>query len=185
MIERRREAGIAVAAGHDFRFRPDLEADLPERAPIFVCCATGKENSRAIDLLRQFGKNRAQTSGVVSRKFDGGSFPCSRMRNSAAGSFGYSFNQYPGGFRSAAFHPEDALTGFHDSLCITVLPGNLKAQLRNAHVGCRSWADQAARIARSATRSHNCEPKLACKRLPVLHFGCTSVRLPSFRVFVS
>ena len=63
MIERRREAGITVAACHDFRFRPDLEADLPERGAVFVCCATGKENSSAIDLLRQLGKNRAQTLG--------------------------------------------------------------------------------------------------------------------------
>ena len=44
------------------------------------------------------------------------------MRNSAPGCrFGYGFDQYPGGFRAAAFHPEDALTGFHDWLCITVL----------------------------------------------------------------
>jgi hypothetical protein len=38
-----------------------------------------------------------------------------------AGCIGYRFYQYPGGFRAAAFHPEDALTGFHDWLCITVL----------------------------------------------------------------
>jgi hypothetical protein len=33
----------------------------------------------------------------------------------------YSFDEHPGGFRSAAFNPEDALTGFHDSLCLAVL----------------------------------------------------------------
>ena len=31
MIERRRQTGIAVAASHDFRVWPDLEADLPQR----------------------------------------------------------------------------------------------------------------------------------------------------------
>jgi len=34
---------------------------------------------------------------------------------------GHSFDKRPGGFRAAAFHPEDALTGFHDWVCITVL----------------------------------------------------------------
>ena len=71
MIERRRESGIAVAARHDFRFRPDLEADLPQRVTVFGCCATGKENSSAIDLLRQFGKDRAQTVGRGESKIRG------------------------------------------------------------------------------------------------------------------
>ena len=120
MIERRREAGIAVAARHDFRFRPDLETDLPERGTVFGCCATGKENSSAIDLLRQFGKDRAQTLGcseakirrlqftlLQSAKFPTGIIPTCRD---------YSFDQRPGGFRAAAFHTEDAFTVFHDWL---------------------------------------------------------------------
>src|SRR5262245_36322675 len=54
VIERSRQTRIAVAAGHYFRVRPDLETDLPERAAIFFRCATCQENSRAIDFLRQF-----------------------------------------------------------------------------------------------------------------------------------
>ena len=34
---------------------------------------------------------------------------------------GYSFNEHPGSFCSAAFDPEDAFTGFHDALCIAVV----------------------------------------------------------------
>jgi hypothetical protein len=71
MIKCRREAGFAVAARHDFRFRPDLEADLPQRVTIFGCSATGKENSSAIDLFRQFGKDRAQTLGRGEAKVRG------------------------------------------------------------------------------------------------------------------
>ena len=57
MIKRRREAGITVAARHDFRVWPDLKTDFSEHATVFLRCATRKENSRAIDLLRQFGKD--------------------------------------------------------------------------------------------------------------------------------
>ena len=74
MIERRCEAGITVAARHDFRFRPDLEADLPERGAVFGCCATGKENSSAIDLGRQVGKDRAQTLGYEPRGVNAGTW---------------------------------------------------------------------------------------------------------------
>ena len=34
----------------------------------------------------------------------------------ARASAGYSFNEYPGGFRPATFYPENALTGFHNWL---------------------------------------------------------------------
>ena len=122
MIESRREPGIAVAARHDFRFRPDLEADLPQRATVFGCCATGKENSSAIDLPRQLGKDRPQTLGRGEAKIRGLQFSLLQNVKFRAGCIGYRFYQYPGGFRAAAFHPEDALTGFHDWLCITVLP---------------------------------------------------------------
>src|SRR5216117_2275946 len=71
MIERRCEAGITVAARHYFRFRPDLEADLPQLATVFGCGATSKENSSAIDLPRQFGKDRAQTLGRGEAKIRG------------------------------------------------------------------------------------------------------------------
>ena len=125
MIERRREARIAVAASHDFRFRPDLETDLPQRVTVFGCCATGKENSSAIDLRRQFGKDRAQTLGRGEAKIRGLQFSMLQNAKFPTGIIptcrGYGFDQRPGGFRAAAFHPEDALTGFHDWLCITVL----------------------------------------------------------------
>ena len=123
MIKCRREAGFAVAARHDFRFRPDLEADLPQRVTIFGCCATGKENSSAIDLLRQFGKDRAQTLGRREAKVRGLQFSLLQNAKFPTGIAdpGYGFDQRPGSFGTAAFHSEDALTGFHSWLCITVL----------------------------------------------------------------
>src|SRR5205814_7669296 len=57
MIERRCEAGITVAARHDFRFRPDLEADLPPRSPVFCCCSTAETNSSETGLPRQLVKS--------------------------------------------------------------------------------------------------------------------------------
>src|SRR5215211_2768964 len=126
MIERRREAGITVAARHDFRLRPDVEADLPERATVFGCCATGKKNSSAIDLPREFGKDRAQTLGRGEAKIRGLQFSLLQNGPLRAGvsAPGYSFSKHPGGFCAAAFHPEDALTGFHDWLCIAALNVN-------------------------------------------------------------
>src|SRR6266511_4070236 len=120
MIECRREAGIAVAARHDFRFRPDLEADLPERATIFLRSATGKENSSAIDLRRQLGKDRAQTLGRGEAKIRGLQFSLLQNTKFPTGITdpAYSFDKRPGGFRAAAFHSEDALTGFHDCLSL-------------------------------------------------------------------
>ena len=124
MIKRRREAGIAVAARHDFRFQPDLEADSPERVTVFGRCATGKENSSAIDLRRQFGKDRTQTFRRGEAKIRGLQFSLLQNAKFPTGITdpGYGFDQRPGGFRAAAFHSEDALTLFHDWLCLTVLP---------------------------------------------------------------
>ena len=121
MIEPRCKARIAIATGHDFRFWPNLEADLSERATVFGCCATCKENSSAIDLRRQFGKDRAQTLRRGEAKIRGLQFSLLQNSKFRDGCIGYRFYQYPGGFRAAAFHPKDALTGFHDGLCITVL----------------------------------------------------------------
>ena len=106
-----------------------------ERATVFLCRATGQENARAIDLLRKLCKNRAQTLGrgepkIRRRQFsvlENAKFPAGINRPA-----GYSFDQHPGGFRSAAFNPEDALTGFHDSLCLAVL-----ARLVKASIPCR------------------------------------------------
>jgi hypothetical protein len=42
---------------------------------------------------------------------------------------GYSFYKDPGGFCTAAFYPEDALTGFHDCFMLSRFSGNLKALL--------------------------------------------------------
>ena len=122
MIERRCEAGITIAARHDFRFRPDLEADLPQRATVFGCCATGKKNSSAIDSRRQFGKDRVQTLGRGEAKIRSLQFSLLQNTKFRAGCIGYHFYQYPGGFRAAAFHPEDALIGFHDSYCRAGVP---------------------------------------------------------------
>ena len=120
MIESRREPGIAVAARHDFRFRPDLEADLPQRVTVFGCSTTGEKNASAIDLLRQFGKDRAQTFRRGEAKIRGLQFSLLQNAKFPTGITdpGYSFDQRPGGFRTAAFHSEDALTVFHDWLSL-------------------------------------------------------------------
>ena len=120
MIERRREAGSAVAARHDFRFRPDLKADLPERVTVFGCSATCKENSSAIDLLGQFGKDRAQTLGRGEAKIRGLQFSLLQNAKVPTGiaDAEHGFDQRPGGFGTAAFHPEDPLTVLHDWLSL-------------------------------------------------------------------
>src|SRR5580765_6851428 len=102
MIERRRQPGITVAARHDFRFRPDLEADLSERVTVFGCCTTGKENSSAIDLLRQFSKDRPQTLGRGEAKIRGLQFSLLQNAKFPTGITdpGYGFDQRPGGFRA-------------------------------------------------------------------------------------
>ena len=63
MIKRRRQPRLTVTASDDSRFWPNPEADFLEQAPIFLRAATGEENSRASNFLRQLGKNRAQTPG--------------------------------------------------------------------------------------------------------------------------
>src|SRR5439155_3571568 len=98
MIERRCEAGITVAARHDFRFRPDLEADLPKRATVFLRSATSKKYSSVIDLRRQFGKDRAQTLGRGEAKIRGLQFSLLQNAKFRAGRIGYSFYKHPGGF---------------------------------------------------------------------------------------
>src|SRR6516162_8770874 len=120
MIERCCEAGVAVAARNDFSVLPYLETDLLERAAVFLRSATGKENSGAINLLWQLGKNHAQTLGRREAKIRWGEFSLvddvkfpawitPRLR-------GYRFYEYPGGFRAAAFDPKNALAGFHHFL---------------------------------------------------------------------
>ncbi len=123
MIEGRCESGVAVAARHNFGIRPDLETDLFERTPIFLCAATRKENSGAIDLFWQHSKNHAQTlarreAKIRWRQFslvDDVKFPTGITDP------GYRFYEYPGGFRAAAFDPENALAGFHHFLRLAVL----------------------------------------------------------------
>jgi hypothetical protein len=96
---------------------------LPQRGAVFCCAATGKENSSAIDLRRQFGKDPAQTFGRGEPKIGRVQFSVLENAKFTTGIAdpGCSFDKHPGGFRAAAFHPEDALTGFHDWVCITVL----------------------------------------------------------------
>src|SRR5262249_53144469 len=115
VIERSCQTRIAVAASDNFRSRPDLETDLPERAAVFFRCATCQENSRAIDFLGQFGKDRSETfrrsqSKVRRRQF---SLLDDVELWTGVSALGHSFHQSPGGFRPAAFDAEDALTAFH------------------------------------------------------------------------
>jgi hypothetical protein len=125
MIERRCEAGVAVAARNDFSVWPYLETDLLERTAIFLCAATGKENSGAINLLWQFRKNHAQTLGRREAKIRWGQFSLVDHVKLPAGITprlrGYRLYEYPGGFRAAAFDTENPLTGFHHFLRLAVL----------------------------------------------------------------
>jgi hypothetical protein len=79
---------------------------LPERATVFGCCATGKENSSAIDLRRQFGKDHTQTLGGGEAKIRRLQFSLLQNAKFPTGITdpGYSFDKCPGGFRAAAFH---------------------------------------------------------------------------------
>jgi len=93
---------------------------------VFDCCASSKENSGAIDLGRQFGKDRVQPLGRGEAKIRSLQFPLlqnAKFRIGITGS-GCSFDKRPGGFCAAAFHSEDALTGFHDCVWIAVVSGN-------------------------------------------------------------
>ena len=120
VLERCGQTRITVAAGDDFGIGPDIEANFSQRMPVFLCSAAGEENPRAANFLRQLGENRAQTLGrgepkIRRRQFSVFEDVPLRARVNAPG---HSFNEHPGGFGSAAFNPEDALTGFHDSLCL-------------------------------------------------------------------
>jgi hypothetical protein len=125
MIERRREARMAIAAGYDFRLWPDLETDLPKRVTVFGRCATGKENSSAIDLFWQFAQDRTQTLGCSEPKIRRLQFSLLQNTKLPSGIIrtcrDYGFDQRPGRFRTAAFHSEDVLTGFHDWLSLAAV----------------------------------------------------------------
>jgi hypothetical protein len=108
------QARIAVAARDDFGVWPDLETDLFEQAAIFICGATGKKDSRAIDLLWQFSENRAQTLRRGEPKIRRRQFSVVNDAKFRAGRIGY--YEHPGCFCTAAFDAEDALTGFHNAM---------------------------------------------------------------------
>ena|SRR5437667_6177010 len=115
MIEGGCKARVTVAACCDLRVRPPLETNFFERAAVLLCGATGEKNSRAIELFRQFSKDRAQALGrgqpeIGWRQFsliDNTKFPAGITDPT------YSFYKHPGGFRATAFNAEDALAGFH------------------------------------------------------------------------
>lgn len=115
MVEGRREAGITIAARHNFRISPNVSANEREGLAIFLCATTGKKNSRAIDLPWQLGKNFAQT--FRGRQAQIGRRQLSLIENSefysgvTAGR--YRLYEHPGGFCSASFDAEDALACAH------------------------------------------------------------------------
>jgi len=111
MIEGGCQARVAVAARHDFGVWQYLETDLLERAAIFLCGATGKKNSSAINLLWQLRENCAQTFGRGKPEIRWRHFALIDDAKFRTGHFGY--YEHPGGFRTATFHPEDALAGLH------------------------------------------------------------------------
>ena len=111
-------AGSAVAARHDYRLWPDLETDSPQRIAVFRCSATRKENSSAINLLWQFPKNRPQTLWCGEPKIRRLQLSLLQDAKLPTGIIATwrrcSFDQRPCSLGTAAFHSEDALTGFHD-----------------------------------------------------------------------
>src|SRR4030095_14512098 len=119
MIESRGQPRLAVTGCDDLGVWPDLERNLSSRAAILIRCATRKENSSAIDLLRQFGKDGPQTFGRREPKIRWRQFSLTENAEFGAECVHHSLGQYPCGFRAAAFHPEDALTRFHDGVSLT------------------------------------------------------------------
>src|SRR5262245_46935538 len=110
MIQGRSQTGITIAASHDFCIWPNVTADEGERSAIFFSAATSKENSCAVDLFWQLGKNFAQTfrgceaqirrrqfSLIENSKFCASATRCHRL------------HQHPGGLCSASFNAENAL----------------------------------------------------------------------------
>jgi hypothetical protein len=112
MIEGRCHARVAVAACHNFRVWPNFETDLLERAAIFLRSATGKKNSRAIDLPGQFSEDFAQTLRRGQAQIGWRQFSLVDDAKFRAGRIG-DFYKHPGGFRATAFEAKDALAGFH------------------------------------------------------------------------
>ena len=178
MIKRRRQSRLAIAPCHDFGVWPDLKTDFSERATVLLRRATRKENSSTIDLAWQFGKDGAKTLGCSEPKIRWWQFSLIENAKFGAGCVRYGLDQCPGGFGSAAFNPEDAITGFHNSLRIDALRGISKRGVittrrgkarsplragpgaRSARVGARAQPFDAAIIANTA----------ACRGLPVLPF---------------
>ena len=119
MVEGRRQAGITIAARHNFRIWPNVSANERERSAIFLCAATGKKNSRAIDLFWQLGKNLAQTFRGCQAEIGRRQLPLIENSEFCAGVTAgrHRLHQHPGGFCSASFDAEDALAWF-TSNCI-------------------------------------------------------------------
>ena len=192
MIKRGRQSRLAIASCHDFGVWPDFKTDFSERATVFLGCTTRKENSSTIDLAWQFGKDGAQTLGCSEPKIRWRQFSLIENAKFGAGCVRYGLNQCPGGFGSAAFNPEDALTGFHNLLridavraiskrgVITTRRGKARGPLR-ARPGARS-----ARVGARALHSmrHYCKQSGVQKTArPTFHYArCV---LPSFRRAVS
>src|SRR5262249_42613623 len=126
MIKRCGQSRLAVAAGDDFGVWPDLETDFSEHATILGGSANRQGNSRAIDFLRQLSKEGSQTLGGSEPKIRWRQFSLIEDAKFGAGCARYGLDHYPGGFRSAAFNPENALTGFHDWLCLAAFVANGK-----------------------------------------------------------
>jgi hypothetical protein len=126
MIEGRCEPRVTVTARNDFGVWPDLQTDLLEQPAVSFGAATGKENSRAIDLLWQLREDRVQTLGCGEPEIRRRQFSLVDYAKLAAGCIRscHSFYENPGGFRAAAFDPEDALSGFHCFLCLAVFLEN-------------------------------------------------------------
>jgi len=122
MIKRRRQPRLTVTASDDSRFWPNPEADFLEQAPILLRAATGEENSRAIDFRWQLRENLSQTFGRCQTQVRRRQFSLIQNAKFWRRLAGNRFHQHPGGFRATALNSEDALTGFHDSLCLAAFP---------------------------------------------------------------
>src|SRR5262245_8928346 len=191
MIKRGRQSRLAIASCHDFGVWPDFKTDFSERATVFLGCATRKENSSTIDLAWQFGKDGTQTLRCSEPKIRWRQFSLIENAKFGAGCVRYGLDQCPGGFGSAAFNPEDALTAYHDSLCIETYETICKRSVNAARCG-RTSSPCAPVLAHSARVGAHALPikaatiaKHSCVQTTARPTFRIALKLPKFRVFVS
>src|SRR6266852_680575 len=133
MPERSGETGITITSGSHLRAWPNLRAKIRERLSIFGRPATGQKNTGAINLLRQFGKNRAQAIGSGQSKIRWRQFSLIENVQFLA----VALNQRPRGLGSTAFDNENFLGIVSHRLNFVTAVCDRRKTLRNTCDGHR------------------------------------------------